>query len=116
MTMVSEIFPLNPLSCESCCCTVRYVLVYDLPWILSAVQKLIFTWIPDEAKKQIFFKTKKTIHRMIPCSNLPDYMGGRCHLDYRQPPPKVLPFRQLFRHQYSDHELDKIQEVLDSVK
>lgn len=91
-------------------------MVYDLPWILSAVQKLIFTWIPDEAKKQIFFKTKKTIHKMIPVTHLPDYMGGRCTWDYRQAPAKCLPFRQLFRGQYTDEDFDRIQQVLDSVK
>lgn len=83
---------------------------------MNAVQKLIFTWIPDEVKKQIFFKTKKNIQRMIPACNLPDYMGGTCRLDYKKAPAKCLPFRQLFRDEYTEPEFEKIQQILDNVK
>lgn len=95
--------------------TVNYVLVYDLPWLLSAVQKMIFAMIPEESKKQIKFSDKKNIHRIIPKSNLPDYMGGRCKVDYKKVPPDCLPFRLLFGHNYSRTQLDKIQVLLDSV-
>lgn len=94
---------------------IRYVLVYDLPWILNAVQKMIFTMIPEEAKKQIFFKTKKNIHTMIPKSNLPDYMGGQFVINHRKPPDTCLPLRELFANDFTRDELDKIQKVIDSI-
>ena len=96
--------------------SVRYVLVYDLPWLLSAFQKLIFSWIPDKAKKQIFFKNRKNIQRVIPLTSLPDYMGGRCTQDYRQAPAQSLPFRQLFHQEFSDAEMERIHKYFDSVK
>ena len=95
--------------------TVKYVLVYDLPWLLSAVQKMIFAMIPEDAKKQIFFKHRKNVSKIIPRSNLPDYMGGRCKVNYKEVPAGCLPFRELHAGSYTESQLDKIQRMLDSV-
>ena len=93
----------------------KYVIVYDLPWLLSAVQKMVFAMIPEEAKRQIFFKTKKNISQLIPKCKLPDYMGGHCKTNYRAVPEGCLPFRILHERNYSKIQLDKMQRMLDSV-
>ena len=93
----------------------KYTLVYDLPWYLSAAQKVIFAMIPEEAKKQIFFKNRKNVHTIIPKENLPDYMGGRCKVDYKAVPIGSQSFRQLFAGCYSKTQMDKLQRMLDSV-
>jgi hypothetical protein len=94
---------------------VRYVIVYDLPWLLSAVQKMVFAMIPEEAKRQIFFKNKKNVCKLIPKSKLPDYMGGHCRVDYKAVPQGCHPFRVLHENDYSKSQLDKMQRMLDSV-
>ena len=90
-------------------------MVYNLPWLFSAFQKMIFAMIPEDAKKQIFFKHRKNLSKVIPRSNLPDYMGGTCKVNYKEVPPGCLSFRKLYAESYTESQLDKIQRIIDSI-
>ncbi|XP_018014763.1 motile sperm domain-containing protein 2-like [Hyalella azteca] len=41
------------------------VILYDMPWIIQAVWKLIYSWLPSSSAEKIRFADKKTIDQFI---------------------------------------------------
>lgn len=64
----------------------QYVLVYEMPWILSSAWSIVKSWLPAEHRKKIRFASKKQIHDYIDDDNLPFYLGGKCPINYHQVP------------------------------
>lgn len=52
----------------------RYVLVYEMPWILSSIWKIVKAWLPEEQKEAVKFASKKELSNFIEESQLPDFM------------------------------------------
>jgi len=95
-------------------CGLKYIVVYEIPWLLSGVQKMVYTMLPEEAKKLIQFMNKKNIHKLIPIENLPDYMDGTCQIDYRKAPSTCITFREMYSGRYSDKELERAEDFFRS--
>lgn len=64
----------------------KYIAVYELPWILTGGWKIAQKLLPEDATRLIRFYNKKTINEIIPQENLPDFMDGTCDIDYRAVP------------------------------
>lgn len=62
------------------------VLVYELPWILQYVFKLVQTWLPEDHRKLIHLVSHKDINEFVAEEELPDFMGGKNKMSYRLAP------------------------------
>lgn len=63
-----------------------YFLVHELPWLLKPIWLIAKAWVPEEHSQLIKFSDSTTIYEYIDRENLPDFMGGTCKRNYRQPP------------------------------
>lgn len=52
----------------------RYVLIYEMPWILSSIWKIVKSWLPQEQRDAVKFASKKEMSSFIEDSHLPDFM------------------------------------------
>lgn len=105
ITVLKDYFP----------CGIKYVIVYELPWILNTVQKLIFAMIPDDCKHLIKFTNRKSITSIIPEDNLPDYMGGRCKLNYKYVPKECRPFDSTYGKKFNKEQMSRIRKILQEL-
>lgn len=77
---------------------------------------MVFAMLPEDAKKLIQFKNKRTIKKLIAEENLPDYMDGTCRRSYRTAPPNCISFRDMFKSSYNDKELDRMAAYFETLK
>ena len=69
-----------------------YMLAHNLPWLLSAVSKLLSTMLPYNVRERLKHSNDKTITQYIDRNFLPPYLGGSCDQCYPDPlPPNVYP-------------------------
>ena len=66
------------------------VLVYELPWILNYVLKLVGSWLPQNHRGIIHPINKKELYENIDYDQLPDFLSGTCDLPYKTVPKDVL--------------------------
>ncbi|KAI1278382.1 Motile sperm domain-containing protein 2 [Halotydeus destructor] len=90
--------------------SIKYILVYNLPWILSAVQKIAFAMIPQEFLGLIKFARGRDIFEYIAPENCPDYVpGATCRRNYRAVAPGSMPVSNLMAsYGYSQADYDRI--------
>lgn len=90
--------------------SLAYILVYNLPWILSTFQKMVFAMLPPETAGKVKFATGSDIFQYIAPENTPDYIdGGMCTRNYRAVPPGSKPILDLVTHYgYSRDDYDRI--------
>ena len=69
---------------------INAVLVYQLPWILNYVLKLVYSWLPQDHREMIHLMTKKELFDNVASDELPDFLGGTCDLPYKTVPKDVL--------------------------
>jgi hypothetical protein len=55
----------------------RYVLIYEMPWILSSIWKIVKSWLPQEQRDSVKFATKKDLSNFIEESQLPDFIKSK---------------------------------------
>lgn len=85
-----------------------YILVYNLPWVLSATCSLALSWLSSTNKKRLRFIEGDDIQKFIAPENLPDFIpGGQCKMDYKRVPEGSKPVVA-----NPDHKLVPISEEL----
>lgn len=52
----------------------RYVLIYEMPWILSSIWKIVKSWLPQDQRDAVKFAGKKELSSFIEDSQVPDFM------------------------------------------
>ena len=52
----------------------KYVLIYDMPWILSSVWKLVKSWLPAEHRDAVKFCNKKDLSSFVKDDQQPDFL------------------------------------------
>lgn len=52
----------------------RYVLIFEMPWILSSIWSIVKSWLPKEQRDAVKFAAKKELSNFIADSELPDFM------------------------------------------
>jgi len=90
--------------------SLSYILVYNLPWILSSFQKVAFKMLPEGATNLIKFASGKEIFDYIDPENVPDYIeGGRCRRNFRAVAPGSRPILDVMTHYgYSRDVYDRV--------
>lgn len=61
-----------------------FIMVYDMPWLFNTAWKVIKSWLPAEGVDRIKFVDRNTITEHISPENLPEYMGGKLKLPFRE--------------------------------
>lgn len=77
--MLNEVIPHLPKG-------LNYVLIYELPWLLSKIVNTAISVLPGEYKKLAKTVSKKDIQNWIAKDSMPDFMGGTCEINYRREP------------------------------
>lgn len=90
-----------------------YILVYNLPWVLSATCSLAMSWLSSTNRKRLRFIEGQDIQTYIAPENLPDFVpGGTCKIDYRHVPEGSKPVEA-----QPDHKLIPIsQDVAEKIR
>lgn len=71
-----------------------YIIVYNLPWVLSATCSLALSWLSSTNRKRLRFIEGDQIQKFVAPEHLPDFVpGGLCKLDYRRVPPHCEPVK-----------------------
>jgi hypothetical protein len=79
--------------------SLKYILVYNLPRLLSYLQKGVFAMLPSEALGIIKFARGDEIFKYIAPENCPDYIpGGCCKKNYRKVAPGSRPILDVLTH------------------
>lgn len=69
-----------------------YIIVYNLPWVLSATCTLAMSWLSSTNRRRLRFIEGDEIQKFIAPENLPDFVdGGLCKLDYKHVPEHSKP-------------------------
>lgn len=63
-----------------------YVLVLDLPWILTSLWSLARRWIPEKRREMVQFCTRDTLTDYFDESHLPPVLGGTCKRKFKIAP------------------------------
>uniref|UniRef100_T1JSN6 CRAL-TRIO domain-containing protein n=2 Tax=Tetranychus urticae TaxID=32264 RepID=T1JSN6_TETUR len=56
--------------------SVKYVIIYEIPWFLESIWKGVQHFIPEDGKRLIRVYNKKTIGETIDPMNMPQVIGG----------------------------------------
>jgi len=86
--MLNEVIPHLPKG-------LNYVLIYELPWLLSKIVNTTIACLPSEYKKLAKTASKKDIHNWVSKDALPDFMGGTCDINYRRSPKGCRSFEEM---------------------
>lgn len=66
-------FVVQALTCyfvENC----RYVLIHEMPWILSTVWRVVKSWLPQEQRDLVKFASKKEMSQFVKSDQLPEFL------------------------------------------
>lgn len=63
----------------------QYFIIYNLPWILKSIWKLVKGWL-GEYQKLVFFANGQEILNYVDTDQLPKYMGGTCDKSFTEAP------------------------------
>lgn len=61
-----------------------FIMVYDMPWLFNTAWKVVKSWLPAEGVDRIKFVDRETITNYVPRENLPEYMGGKEKIPFRE--------------------------------
>lgn len=105
--MLNEVIPHLPKG-------LNYVLIYELPWLLSKLVSTTIACLPSEYKKLAKTASKKDIHNWIAKDAMPDFMGGTCDINYRRSPkgcPGVEDMKEKLK--LTDEQLVQIRKIYE---
>ena len=63
-----------------------YVIVVDLPWVLSSFWTFVRMWIPEKRRDMVRFANKGGLTEFFHEENLPPVLGGTCKKPYKFSP------------------------------
>lgn len=103
--MLNEVIPHLPKG-------LNYVLIYELPWLLSKIVNTTIACLPSEYKKLAKTASKKDIHNWVAKEALPDFMGGTSDINYRRAPKNARTFEEMAADlKLSDKDLAAIRKI-----
>ena len=92
----------------------KYILVYELSWLLNAFRKIAMSLIPQSFIPLIKFANKDDITNYISLENLPDFMGGSCKTSYRRIPKGCTTVAELaVKNGYTDEDVKRILPIFE---
>ncbi|KAK6485527.1 motile sperm domain-containing protein 2-like isoform X1 [Huso huso] len=62
------------------------MILYEMPWIMSAAWRIVKTWLGPEAISKLKFVGKNEVQEYIDAEHLPIHMGGTDTFKYSYPP------------------------------
>lgn len=55
----------------------NYILIFEMPWVLTAAFKIVKSWLPEKAVEKIKFISKKDISTYVPAEHILQAWGGQ---------------------------------------
>ena len=77
---------------------IQYVIIYNMPWILRGIWKLVKGWLGN-VQHLVRFANGDEIQEYVSVDNLPKYMGGTCDKRFTIAPDNCPTVYQL-AHKY----------------
>lgn len=103
--MLNEVIPHLPKG-------LNYVLIYELPWLLSKIVNTTIACLPSEYKKLAKTASKKDINNWVAKESMPDFMGGTCDINYRRAPKNARSFEEMAEKlKLSEKDLNAIRKI-----
>ena len=105
MDMIKKHYPLQP----------KYVLAYNISWILKPFVKMGLSMMPQEAMNLLdFIDTKEDLFQRIPETAVPEFMGGRASLsDHVKIPEKSQSCTEVMKRLLPNMNSDEINRILE---
>lgn len=90
----------------------KYVLIYEMPWIMVAFWKITRTWLSEEIKQLIKFAKKEEIFNFIDAENLPNYIkGGLCLKSICNVPEGVKSAEELPHLNFTAEQIQRFRKI-----
>ena len=72
--------------------SLQYILIYDLPWILTALYNIVRSWFPPYYKQLIKTITESSgeLESVVGLENVPTYLNGKAEMIYPEGAYKCL--------------------------
>lgn len=67
-------------------CLLAKILIFELPWIMTAAWKMVKTWLGPDAVDKLQFVTRADVQTHVAADHLPAHMGGTDAFEYSYPP------------------------------
>ncbi|XP_074033029.1 motile sperm domain-containing protein 2 [Leptinotarsa decemlineata] len=55
----------------------NYILIFEMPWVLTAAFKIVKSWLPEKAVEKIKFVSKKDLKTFVPPEHILEKWGGQ---------------------------------------
>ena len=94
---------------------IRYVLVYNMPWYLNAVRKVVTSLLPEDALGIIKFGSGDDIYNYVGKQNLPDFLGGECMLSYKSVPKGARPLKEILKEHSHFKNSDQVFKYFEEI-
>lgn len=97
--------------------TVKYIIVYEIPWVLESVWRGVQHFIPEDGKRILRVYNKKTITEVIEPENLPALLGGLNKEEYIRIPEGCKPADEVGKIELglSSEDVNKIRKHLEKI-
>lgn len=76
-------------------CSVKYIIVYEIPRLLESIWRGIQPLIPEDGRKLVKVCNRKTICDIIDPENMPAVIGGLSKDDFIQIPENCKPAKEV---------------------
>ncbi|CAG2108047.1 unnamed protein product [Medioppia subpectinata] len=94
---------------------IQYILVYNMPWLMRGIWKLIKVWL-GEYRHFVHFANGDEITKYVDIESLPKYMGGKCSKLFTEAPdncPTVYDLAE--KYGFTQTEVRKYMKIYDDL-
>ena len=92
----------------------KYILIYEMPWIMAAFWKITRTWLSNEVKEQIKSATGLEIFDFIDAENVPQYIpGGKCQKSIHTIPEGVKAAELLPHITFTEEQMKRFRTIFN---
>ncbi|CAG2180960.1 unnamed protein product, partial [Oppiella nova] len=93
----------------------QYVLIYNMPWLLRGIWKLVKGWL-GEYRHLVYFANGDEIEKYVDIESLPKYMGGKCNKSFTEAPDNCPTVYELAeRYGFTQTEVKKYMKIYDDL-
>ncbi|XP_054160128.1 motile sperm domain-containing protein 2-like [Oppia nitens] len=92
----------------------KYVIIYEMPWLLATFWKISRMWLSEEDRQQIKLASGQEIFTFIDAKQVPQHIqGGQCLQNIYRVPDGVLPAEQLKHLKFTEEQIRHFRTVFN---
>jgi len=90
----------------------KYVLIYEMPWIMVAFWKITRTWLSEHVQQSVRLAKKDEIFHFIDPENVPNYIdGGKCLKSIHTIPEGVKRAEELPHLNFNSEQIERFRSI-----